>query len=118
MISDKTLELNISLVLEVRGDSVECIGIQVIKPGGGLAGNGIDPHRAMTRTGKGNQWDERGSSLVRFSCACFRERADSRRGTTRREEGRADRYHGRLPEHLDLSSQLGIFRRSECSSHP
>lgn len=52
MISDKALELNISLVLEVRGDSVECIGIQVIKPGGGLAGNGIDPHRAMTRTGK------------------------------------------------------------------
>ena len=52
MILDKALELNISLVLEVRGDSVECIGIQVIKPGGGLAGNGIDPHRVMTRTGK------------------------------------------------------------------
>ena len=52
MISDKALELNISLVLEVRGDSVECIGIQVIKPGGGLAGNRIDPHRAMTRIGK------------------------------------------------------------------
>jgi hypothetical protein len=52
VISDKALELNISLVLEVRGDSVECIGMQVIKPGGGLAGNGIDPHRAMTRTGK------------------------------------------------------------------
>lgn len=52
MISDKALELNISLVLEVRGDSVECAEIQVIKPGGGLAGNGIDPHRAMTRLGK------------------------------------------------------------------
>ena len=52
MISDKALELNISLVLEVRGDSVKCTGIQVIKPGGGLAGNGIDPHRAMTRIGK------------------------------------------------------------------
>jgi hypothetical protein len=52
VISDKALELNISLVLEVRGDSVKCTGIQVIKPGGGLAGNGIDPHRAMTRTGK------------------------------------------------------------------
>jgi len=52
VISDKALELNISLVLEVRGDSVKCIGIQVIKPGGGLAGNGIDPHRAMTRIGK------------------------------------------------------------------
>src|SRR5258708_2737144 len=52
VISDKALELNISLVLEVRGDSVECTGIQVIKPGGGLAGNGIDPNRASTRTGK------------------------------------------------------------------
>jgi len=52
VISDKALELNISLVLEVRGDSVKCAGIQVIKPGGGLAGNGIDPHRAMTRIGK------------------------------------------------------------------
>ena len=52
MISDKALELNISLVLEVRGDSVKCTGIQVIKPGGGLAGNGIDPHTAMTRIGK------------------------------------------------------------------
>jgi hypothetical protein len=52
VISDKALELNISLVLEVRGDSVECTGIQVIKPGGGLAGNGIDPNRAMTRIGK------------------------------------------------------------------
>ena len=52
MISDKALELNISLVLEVRGDSVECTGIQVIKPGGGLAGNGIDPNGAMTRIGK------------------------------------------------------------------
>ena len=52
VISDKALELNISLVLEVRGDSVKCTGIQVIKPGGGLAGNGIDPHRAMTRIGK------------------------------------------------------------------
>jgi hypothetical protein len=51
VISDKALELNISLVLEVRADSVECIGIQV-KPGGGLAGNGIDHHRAMTHTGK------------------------------------------------------------------
>ncbi|HYY72615.1 MAG TPA: EVE domain-containing protein [Candidatus Bathyarchaeia archaeon] len=52
MISDKALELNISLVLEVCGDSVECTGIRVIKPGGGLAGNGIDPHRAITRIGK------------------------------------------------------------------
>jgi hypothetical protein len=52
VISDKALELNISLVLTVRGDSVECTGIQVIKPGGGLAGNEIDPHRAMTRIGK------------------------------------------------------------------
>ena len=50
--SDKALELNISLVLEVRGDSVECTGIQVIKPGGGLPGNGIDSNRAMTRIGK------------------------------------------------------------------
>src|SRR6267143_311612 len=38
--------------LEDRGDSVKCTGIQVIKPGGGLAGNGIDPNRAMTRIGK------------------------------------------------------------------
>jgi len=52
VISDKALELNISLVLEVRGDSVKCTGIQVIKPGGGLVGNGIDPHRAMTHIGK------------------------------------------------------------------
>src|SRR5260370_41372629 len=52
VISDKALELNISLVLEGRGDSVKCTGIQVIKPGGGLAGKGIDPHRAMTRIGK------------------------------------------------------------------
>src|SRR5260370_23451007 len=52
VISDKALELNISLVLEVRGDSVKCTGIQVIKPGGGLAGNGIEHQRAMTRIGE------------------------------------------------------------------
>jgi len=89
------VELNISLVLEVRGDSVKCTGFKSSSP--------VAAWQAMESTPQSNDSHRKETSGTNgvppcaFSCACFGERAGSRRGTTRREEGRADRYHSRQP---------------------
>jgi len=89
VISDKASELNISLVLEVRGDSVKCTDsshqARWRLGRGAMESNpqSNDSHR------KGNQWDERGSSLCVSHASCL-GKGRLKTGTTRREEGRAD----------------------------